>query len=71
MNQFINHPTDEPLGAANRILRYLKMTPAKGLYLLMEGRENINRCCLGESVADKSQHLGTTHMYEKFSNIAK
>ena len=31
VSQFMNNPTKEHMEAVNRILRYLKMTPGKGL----------------------------------------
>ena len=32
VSQFMNNPTEEHMNAVYRILRYLKMTPRKGLY---------------------------------------
>ena len=40
-NQFMNDPTEEHMEAVNRILRYLKMTPGKGLYFRKNTRKDI------------------------------
>ena len=40
-SQFMNGPTEEHMEAVNRILRYLKMTPGKGLYFRKNTRKDI------------------------------
>ena len=41
VSQFMNDPTEEHMEAVNRILRYLKMTPGKGLYFRKNTRKDI------------------------------
>ena len=41
VSQFMNDPTKEHMEAVNRILRYLKMTPGKGLYFRKNTRKDI------------------------------
>lgn len=41
VSQFMNHPTKEHMKAIYRILRYLKMTPKKGLYFSKNSNQKI------------------------------
>ncbi|KAK3006888.1 hypothetical protein RJ639_016327 [Escallonia herrerae] len=45
VSQFMNNPTEEHLDAVYRIMRYLKMTPGKGLYFKKGYRKNIDIYC--------------------------
>ena len=41
VSQFMNNPTDDHMEVVNRILRYLKMTPGKGLLYKKCDNKNI------------------------------
>lgn len=41
VSQFMNYPTEEHMGAVNRILRYLKMTPGKGLLFKKDDSQKV------------------------------
>ncbi|KAK2984414.1 LOW QUALITY PROTEIN: hypothetical protein RJ640_009914 [Escallonia rubra] len=61
VSQFMNNPTEEHLDAVYRILRYLKMTPSKGLFFKKGYRENIDIYCDADwagSIIDRRSTFG-------------
>jgi len=41
VSQFMNNPTEDHMAAVNRMLRYLKMTPSRGLLYKKSDNRNI------------------------------
>ncbi|KAK3021698.1 hypothetical protein RJ639_046548 [Escallonia herrerae] len=61
VSQFMNNPTEEHLDAVYRILRYLKMTPGKGLFFKKGYRKNIDIYCDADwagSITDRRSTSG-------------
>ncbi|KAK2975560.1 hypothetical protein RJ640_011573 [Escallonia rubra] len=61
VSQFMNDPTEEHLDAVYRILRYLKMTPGKGLFFKKGYRKNIDIYCDADwagSITDRRSTSG-------------
>ncbi|KAK3012421.1 hypothetical protein RJ639_010652 [Escallonia herrerae] len=61
VSQFMNNPTEEHLDAVYRILRYLRMTPGKGLFFKKGYRKNIDIYCDADwagSITDRRSTSG-------------